>query len=249
LTPGAVATAGIAAVGKAATPLLVTVVILLTVAVAALLAVLARRSPLATLVGVGILGAVGLVASLAEPVVGPVQTILALLFSLALGTSSAAPSATTAPAAPATSAVNPVLSSILSALDDMSSSLSAELRANLKQPLNLADPEVLDAPVPKGYKGTCRLGLRKVTTGTSTAGQLRQSEPGAVGSPARSPVGRSSPSRRGRKRRAHAETDRAQASSRPGRVRPLQREGVFGRQRSGPGVYPLGKRGGTARAS
>jgi len=85
LTPGALATAGISALGKAATPILVTIVVLLTLAAAGLLGVLARRSPRLALLGAAALLAVGFLASLAEPVVGPFETLLVLGLALALG--------------------------------------------------------------------------------------------------------------------------------------------------------------------
>jgi DMSO/TMAO reductase YedYZ molybdopterin-dependent catalytic subunit len=87
LTPGALATAGIETAGKAATPILITGVVVFAVALCAWLAVLSLRSPLLALLGACALVIAGLAAAFAEPVVAPLQTALAVLFSAALGLS------------------------------------------------------------------------------------------------------------------------------------------------------------------
>jgi len=63
LTPGDLATAGIAAVGKAASPILISVVVVLTLLFAGFLANLSLRSRLGALAGVILLAAVALVAA------------------------------------------------------------------------------------------------------------------------------------------------------------------------------------------
>ena len=83
--PGNVVTAGIATLGKAATPVLVTIVVITTLALGGLLALLSRRSPAAALFGVLVIGAVGFAAALYEPVVGPVEAGLTVLAALILG--------------------------------------------------------------------------------------------------------------------------------------------------------------------
>lgn len=85
LTPGGVATVGIEAVGKAAIPILVTLVVAGALALGGLLALLARRYPVAALVGVLTTSVLGLAAAYFEPVVGPVQVALTVLAALILG--------------------------------------------------------------------------------------------------------------------------------------------------------------------
>jgi DMSO/TMAO reductase YedYZ molybdopterin-dependent catalytic subunit len=84
-TPGNVATAGIAIFGKAATPILVTVVVVAILALGGLLALLSRRSRVAALVGALAVGATGLAAAFSEPIVGPVQAELTVLIALVTG--------------------------------------------------------------------------------------------------------------------------------------------------------------------
>jgi DMSO/TMAO reductase YedYZ molybdopterin-dependent catalytic subunit len=86
LTPGDLATAGIAAVGKAASPILISVVVVLTLLFAGFLANLSLRSWLGALAGVIVLAAVALVAAFSEPFIDPTATILTVLGSLAAGT-------------------------------------------------------------------------------------------------------------------------------------------------------------------
>ena len=90
LTPGDLATAGIGALGKAATPILITSLIVFTVLFAGLLANLALRSGILALVGVSVFGAVALLAAFSEPFVAPLATVAAVLVALAAGTASAA---------------------------------------------------------------------------------------------------------------------------------------------------------------
>lgn len=91
LTPGDLATAGIQTVGKAATPILVAVVVVSTILVSALLALLSRRSPLMALLGACALGVIGLLAALAEPVVQLSVLSFVVFFSLFAGLSVARP--------------------------------------------------------------------------------------------------------------------------------------------------------------
>ena len=90
LTPGDLATAGIAAVGKAASPILISVVVVLTLLFAGFLANLSLRSWLGALAGVTLLAAVALVAAFSEPFIDPIATILTVLGSLVAGTGAAA---------------------------------------------------------------------------------------------------------------------------------------------------------------
>lgn len=86
LTPGALATAGIGALGKAAAPILVAVVVISALLSAAFLAVLALRSPGAALLGVTALGAGALLAAFSEPFIAPVATVLTVLGALCADT-------------------------------------------------------------------------------------------------------------------------------------------------------------------
>src|SRR5215207_2828036 len=90
LTPGDLATAGIAAVGKAASLILISVVVVLTLLFAGFLANLSLRSRLGALAGVILLAAVALVAAFSEPFIDPTATILTVLGSLVAGTGVAA---------------------------------------------------------------------------------------------------------------------------------------------------------------
>ena len=90
LTPGDLATAGIGALGKAATPVLITTLIIFTILFAGLLANLALRSGILALAGVSVFGAVALLAAFSEPFVAPLATVVAVLVALAVGTASAA---------------------------------------------------------------------------------------------------------------------------------------------------------------
>ena len=90
LTPGDVATTGIALVGKAATPILISVIVILTLLFAGFLAKLSLRSRIGALVGVGVLAAVAFFAAFSEPFIASVATVLTVLGSLAVGVSVAA---------------------------------------------------------------------------------------------------------------------------------------------------------------
>src|SRR5918998_2966600 len=79
LTPGDAATTGIAVVGKAATPILISVIVIITLLFAGFLAMLSLRSRIGALVGVGVLAAVGFFAAFSEAVNPAVAQELAVL--------------------------------------------------------------------------------------------------------------------------------------------------------------------------
>jgi DMSO/TMAO reductase YedYZ molybdopterin-dependent catalytic subunit len=84
-TPGELVTRGIETLGQADIPTLITSLIVGTLMVAALLANLAVRHPVLALVGVAVLAAVGVAASLAQPFVALVPTIVTVVGALILG--------------------------------------------------------------------------------------------------------------------------------------------------------------------
>jgi DMSO/TMAO reductase YedYZ molybdopterin-dependent catalytic subunit len=84
-TPGELVTRGIELLGQADIPILVTSMIVGALVVAGALAYLGVRRPVLALVGVGVLAAVGVAASLAEPFVAPVPTVITILAALTLG--------------------------------------------------------------------------------------------------------------------------------------------------------------------
>jgi DMSO/TMAO reductase YedYZ molybdopterin-dependent catalytic subunit len=84
-TPGELVTRGIELLGQADIPVLVTSMIVGALIVAGALAYLGVRRPVLALVGVGVLAAVGVAASLAEPFVAPVPTVITILAALTLG--------------------------------------------------------------------------------------------------------------------------------------------------------------------
>jgi DMSO/TMAO reductase YedYZ molybdopterin-dependent catalytic subunit len=90
LTPGGFATRAIEVLGKADIPVLITVVVVSTLLLAGFLANLSLRSPLIALAGVGVLAAIALVASLIEPFVAPVATVLTIVGALGVGSAVAA---------------------------------------------------------------------------------------------------------------------------------------------------------------
>ncbi len=90
LTPGEFATSAIEVLGKADIPVLITVVVTSTLLLAGYLAYLSLRSPILALIGVSILAAVALAASLTEPFAAPVATVLTVLVALSLGSAVAA---------------------------------------------------------------------------------------------------------------------------------------------------------------
>src|SRR5215203_1140846 len=84
-TPGELVTRGIELLGQADIPVLVTSMIVGALVVAGALAYLGVRRPGLALVGVGALAVVGIAASLAQPFVAPVPTVITILAALALG--------------------------------------------------------------------------------------------------------------------------------------------------------------------
>ena len=84
-TPGELVTRGIELLGQADIPVLVTSMIVGALVVAGALAYLGVRRPGLALVGVGALAAVGIAASLAQPFVAPVPTVITILVALTLG--------------------------------------------------------------------------------------------------------------------------------------------------------------------
>ncbi|HZY66591.1 MAG: molybdopterin-dependent oxidoreductase [Actinomycetota bacterium] len=85
LTPGSLVTQGIELLGAADIPVLVACLVIGTLAVSGLLAYLALRSPLLALVGVGVLAAIAILATISEPFVDPVFTIITILGALSAG--------------------------------------------------------------------------------------------------------------------------------------------------------------------
>src|SRR5215208_7706911 len=75
-TPGELVTRGIELLGQADIPVLVASMIVGALIVAGALAYLGVRRPVLALVGVGVLAAVGVAASLAQPFVDPVPTVI-----------------------------------------------------------------------------------------------------------------------------------------------------------------------------
>ncbi len=84
-TPGELVTRGIELLGQADIPILIASTVVGALVFAALLANLAVGRPLLALVGVVVLAAIGIVASLAEPLVEPVPTVITIIGALALG--------------------------------------------------------------------------------------------------------------------------------------------------------------------
>jgi len=84
-TPGELVTRGIEILGQADIPVLITCTVVGALVFAALLANLAVRRPILALIGVAVLAAVGVVASLAQPLVAPVPTIVTVVGALILG--------------------------------------------------------------------------------------------------------------------------------------------------------------------
>ncbi|MGF1473774.1 MAG: molybdopterin-dependent oxidoreductase [Rubrobacteraceae bacterium] len=104
LTPGSLVTQGIELLGKADIPVLVACLVVGALVVAGLLAYLGTRFPFAALAAVGVLGAIAIFATLSEPFVDPLATVVTIVGALAAGTatsgfllhSSALPGATSA---------------------------------------------------------------------------------------------------------------------------------------------------------
>ncbi|MGB3684002.1 MAG: hypothetical protein WA990_16110, partial [Rubrobacteraceae bacterium] len=85
LTPGGVATRTIEVLGTADIPVLISSMVVGTLVVSGLLAYLALRSPLLSLVGVGVLAAIAIVVTLAEPSTDPLFTVVTIIGALAAG--------------------------------------------------------------------------------------------------------------------------------------------------------------------
>ena len=84
-TPGELVTRGIEILGQADIPVLVTCTVIGALAFSAALAILAVRRPVLALIGVGVLAAIGVAASLAQPFAAPVPTIVTVVGALTLG--------------------------------------------------------------------------------------------------------------------------------------------------------------------
>ena len=84
-TPGELVTRGIEILGQADIPVLISCTVIGALVFAAFLANLAVRRPLFALTGVAVLAAIGIAASLAEPFVAPVPTVITIVGALALG--------------------------------------------------------------------------------------------------------------------------------------------------------------------
>jgi len=89
LTPGALATEATQTVGTAATPILVTCVVIGTVIVSALLGALSLRSKLAAFAGAAAIGVVGLVSALSDSAAVAMPTTLAVVGAVLLGLATA----------------------------------------------------------------------------------------------------------------------------------------------------------------
>src|SRR5919107_1113452 len=85
LMPASITEVGIALLGEADIPVLVTTTVVLTLVFAGLLARLALRSVVGALIGVVVLGVVGITASLFEPVVRLVAAVLTVVGALGIG--------------------------------------------------------------------------------------------------------------------------------------------------------------------
>src|SRR5918998_5658689 len=85
-TPGELVTRGIELLGQADIPVLIASMVIGALLVAASLANLSVRRPILALIGVGVLAAVGIAASLVQPFVAPFPTVITVAGSLALGT-------------------------------------------------------------------------------------------------------------------------------------------------------------------
>jgi DMSO/TMAO reductase YedYZ molybdopterin-dependent catalytic subunit len=85
-TPGEVVTRGIEILGQADIPVLIACTVIGALAFSVALAILAVRRPVLALIGVLVLAAIGIAASLAQPFVAPVPTVVTVVGALALGT-------------------------------------------------------------------------------------------------------------------------------------------------------------------
>ncbi|HEX2181244.1 MAG TPA: molybdopterin-dependent oxidoreductase [Rubrobacteraceae bacterium] len=84
-TPGELVTRGIEILGQADIPVLIACTVIGALAFSAVLANLAVRRPLLALLGVAILAVIGVAASLAQPFVAPVPTVVTVVGALILG--------------------------------------------------------------------------------------------------------------------------------------------------------------------
>ncbi len=85
-TPGEVVTRGIEILGQADIPVLIACTVIGALAFSVALAILAVRRPVLALIGVLVLAAIGIAASLVQPFVAPVPTVVTVVGALALGT-------------------------------------------------------------------------------------------------------------------------------------------------------------------
>ena len=85
LTPGGFATKAIETLGEADTPILITFVVAATLLIAGYLAYLSLRAWVMAFIGVGILAAIAIIASFAEPSAAPIATVLTVVGALSLG--------------------------------------------------------------------------------------------------------------------------------------------------------------------
>ena len=90
LTPGGFATRAIEILGTADIPILISSMVVGTLVISSLLAYLALRSPLLSLIGVGVLAAIAIIVSLAEPSAAAVATVITILVALSAGVTAAA---------------------------------------------------------------------------------------------------------------------------------------------------------------
>ena len=86
LTPGEFVTRGIEILGTADIPVLITTMVIGALLFAALLANLSLRYPVIALIVVGVLAAIAIVATFAQPFIAPVPTVITVLGALAAGT-------------------------------------------------------------------------------------------------------------------------------------------------------------------
>jgi DMSO/TMAO reductase YedYZ molybdopterin-dependent catalytic subunit len=86
LTPGALVTRGIELLGMADIPVLITTMVIGALLFAALLANISLRYPLVALAVVGVLAAIAIAATFAQPFIAPVATVITVIGALAAGT-------------------------------------------------------------------------------------------------------------------------------------------------------------------
>ena len=86
LTPGGFATQAIENLGGADVPLLIATMVVSALVIGGFLASLSLRSPVSALAGVGVLAAIALIATFAQPFVAPVATVLTIVGALGAST-------------------------------------------------------------------------------------------------------------------------------------------------------------------